>query len=278
MSSGEQPYTSKVTTTSNEPYAGQKPFLEAGFERAKTDILEQPSEYYPNSTVVPFSPTSLQALGLQENRALAGSPVTQAAQNQVQQTAQGDYLTAGNPYAAQAIQNATAPLAQRFQEDVIPGIQSGFNNAGRFGSGLQARQQERAGEAVANQMGDIATNMGLQIYGDERQRQMQASQLAPQLASQDYTDIQALKGVGVERESMAGNILQDDISRFNYAQQAPKDALAQYMALVSGGGYNTQMKNEPLYRDKAADYLGAGLSIGNTAGNLFGTKGPFPIR
>ena len=277
MSSGEQPYTSKVTTTSNEPYAGQKPFLEAGFERAKTDILEQPSEYYPNSTVVPFSPTSLQALGLQENRALAGSPVTQAAQNQVQQTAQGDYLTAGNPYAAQAIQNATAPLAQRFQEDVIPGIQSGFNNAGRFGSGLQARQQERAGEAVANQMGDIATNMGLQIYGDERGRQIQASQLAPQLASTDYADIQALKGVGVEQESMAGNILQDDISRFNYAQQAPKDALAQYMALVSGGGYNTQMKNEPLYRDKAADYLGAGLSIGNTAGNLFGTKGPFPI-
>jgi len=277
MSSGEQPYTSKVTTTSNEPYAGQKPFLEAGFERAKTDILEQPSEYYPNSTVVPFSPTSLQALGLQENRALTGSPVTQAAQNQVQQTAQGDYLTAGNPYAAQAIKNATAPLAQRFQEDVIPGIQSGFNNAGRFGSGLQARQQERAGETVANQMGDIATNMGLQIYGDERQRQIQASQLAPQLASQDYTDIQALKGVGVEQESMAGNILQDDISRFNYAQQAPKDALAQYMALVSGGGYNTAIKNEPLYRDKAADYLGAGLSIGNTAGNLFGTKGPFSI-
>jgi len=219
----------------------------------------------------------LQGLDLQQTRALAGSPITQAAQNQVQQTAQGDYLTAGNPYAAQAIKNATAPLAQRFQEDVIPGIQSGFNNAGRFGSGLQARQQERAGETVANQMGDIATNMGLQIYGDERQRQIQASQLAPQLASQDYTDIQALKGVGVEQESMAGNILQDDISRFNYAQQAPKDALAQYMALVSGGGYNTAIKNEPLYRDKAADYLGAGLSIGNTAGNLFGTKGPFSI-
>ena len=275
MSSGEQPYTSKVTTTSNEPYAGQKPFLEAGFERAKTDILEQPSEYYPNSTVVPFSPTSLQALGLQENRALTGSPVTQAAQNQVQQTAQGDYLTAGNPYAAQAIKNATAPLAQRFQEDVIPGIQSGFNNAGRFGSGLQARQQERAGETVANQMGDIATNMGLQIYGDERQRQIQASQLAPQLASQDYTDIQALKGVGVEQESMAGNILQDDISRFNYAQQAPKDALAQYMALVSGGGYNTTTASKPLYRNEGAEYLAGATQGASTLNTLFGKQGIF---
>ena len=275
MSSGEQPYTSKVTTTSNEPYAGQKPFLEAGFERAKTDILEQPSEYYPNSTVVPFSPTSLQALGLQENRALAGSPVTQAAQNQVQQTAQGDYLTAGNPYAAQAIQNATAPLAQRFQEDVIPGIQSGFNNAGRFGSGLQARQQERAGEAVANQMGDIATNIGLQIYGDERGRQIQASQLAPQLAATDYADIQALKGVGVEQESMAGNILQDDISRFNYAQQAPKDALAQYMALVSGGGYNTRTDSKPLYRNEGAEYLTGAAQGASTLNTLFGKQGIF---
>ena len=275
MSSDDKPATQQITTSSSEPYAGQKPFLEAGFERARTDVLEQPGEYYPNSTVVPFSPTTLQGLDLQQTRALAGSPVTQAAQNQVQQTAQGDYLTAGNPYAAQAIQNATAPLAQRFQEDVIPGIQSGFNNAGRFGSGLQARQQERAGEAVANQMGDIATNMGLQIYGDERQRQMQASQLAPQLASQDYTDIQALKGVGVERESMAGNILQDDISRFNYAQQAPKDALAQYMALVSGGGYNTRTDSKPLYRNEGAEYLAGATQGASTLNTLFGKQGIF---
>ena len=275
MSSDDKPATQQITTSSSEPYAGQKPFLEAGFERARTDVLEQPGEYYPNSTVVPFSPTTLQGLDLQQTRALAGSPVTQAAQNQVQQTAQGDYLTAGNPYAAQAIQNATAPLAQRFQEDVIPGIQSSFNNAGRFGSGLQARQQERAGEAVANQMGDIATNMGLQIYGDERQRQMQASQLAPQLASQDYTDIQALKGVGVERESMAGNILQDDISRFNYAQQAPKDALAQYMALVSGGGYNTRTDSKPLYRNEGAEYLAGATQGASTLNTLFGKQGIF---
>ena len=275
MSSDDKPATQQITTSSSEPYAGQKPFLEAGFERARTDVLEQPGEYYPNSTVVPFSPTTLQGLDLQQTRALAGSPVTQAAQNQVQQTAQGDYLTAGNPYAAQAIQNATAPLAQRFQEDVIPGIQSSFNNAGRFGSGLQARQQERAGEAVANQMGDIATNMGLQIYGDERQRQMQASQLAPQLASQDYTDIQALKGVGVERESMAGNILQDDISRFNYAQQAPKDALAQYMALVSGGGYNTRTDSKPLYRNEGAEYLTGAAQGASTLNTLFGKQGIF---
>lgn len=275
MSSDDKPATQQITTSSSEPYAGQKPFLEAGFERARTDVLEQPGEYYPNSTVVPFSPTTLQGLDLQQTRALAGSPITQAAQNQVQQTAQGDYLTAGNPYAAQAIQNATAPLAQRFQEDVIPGIQSSFNNAGRFGSGLQARQQERAGEAVANQMGDIATNMGLQIYGDERQRQIQASQLAPQLAATDYADIQALKGVGVEQESMAGNILQDDISRFNYAQQAPKDALAQYMALVSGGGYNTTTASKPLYRNDGAEYLAGATQGASTLNTLFGKQGIF---
>jgi len=275
MSSDDKPATQQITTSSSEPYAGQKPFLEAGFERARTDVLEQPGEYYPNSTVVPFSPTTLQGLDLQQTRALAGSPITQAAQNQVQQTAQGDYLTAGNPYAAQAIQNATAPLAQRFQEDVIPGIQSSFNNAGRFGSGLQARQQERAGEAVANQMGDIATNMGLQIYGDERQRQIQASQLAPQLAATDYADIQALKGVGVEQESMAGNILQDDISRFNYAQQAPKDALAQYMALVSGGGYNTTTASKPLYRNEGAEYLAGATQGASTLNTLFGKQGIF---
>jgi hypothetical protein len=140
----------------------------------------------------------------------------------------------------QAIQNVTDPITQQFQEDIIPGIQSGFSGAGRYGSGLQARQQERAGEAAMSEIGKIGTNMGLQIYGDERARQLQASSLAPQMAQQDYTDIQALKGVGQEYEAQAGADLSGDIQRFNFGQQAPKSALAQYMALVGGGGYSDQ--------------------------------------
>jgi hypothetical protein len=273
MSSDPQPVAQQVSTTSNAPWSGQQPFLTEGWDRAKTDVLNTPGEFYPNDTVVPMHGATTQALGLQEQRALSGSPVTQAAQGQVQQTAQGDYLNAGNPYMTQAIQGITQPMTEQFQEDIIPGIQSGFSGAGRYGSGLQARQQERAGTAAMNEIGKVGTNMGLQIYGDERGRQLQAASLAPQMAQQDYTDIQALKGVGQEYEAQAGADLQGDINRFNFEQNAPKSALAQYMALVSGGGYSDQTTNTPIYRNQAADLLGGAAQGASIAGSLFGKGG-----
>ena len=273
MSSDTQPAAQQVSTTSSAPWAQQQPYLTQGWEQAKTDVLNKPDEFYPNSTVVPMHGATTQGLDLQQQRALAGSPVTQAAQSQVQGTAAGDYLTAGNPYMTQAIQNVTDPITQQFQEDIIPGIQSGFSGAGRYGSGLQARQQERAGEAAMSEIGKIGTNMGLQIYGDERARQLQASSLAPQMAEQDYTDIQALKGVGQEYEAQAGADLSGDIQRFNFNQQAPKSALAQYMALVGGGGYSDQTTSNPIYRNKGADLLGGAATTAGIAGTLFGKGG-----
>ena len=276
MSSDDKPATYQTQTTSNAPWSGQQPFLTEGWDRAKTDVLNKPSEYYPNSTVVPFHGASEQGLQLQEQRALAGSPVTQAAQSQVQGTAAGDYLQQGNPYLQQAIQTATQPVIEQFQEDIVPGIQSGFSSAGRYGSGLQARQQERAGQAALDQTSKIASEMGYQNYADERQRQLQAASLAPQMAQQDYSDIQALKGVGLEREAQAGAELQEDISRFQYGQQAPKDALAQYLALVSGGGYTDTTQRTPIYRNTTSDLLGGAATTAGIAGTLFGKQGIWP--
>jgi len=271
--SSDKPATYQTTTSSTAPWSGQQEYLKTGYERAQTDVLDKPTEFYPNSTVVPFAPQTEQALGLQEQRALAGSPVTKAAQEQVRGTTAGDYLTAGNPYMQQAIKNVTDPIGEQFQEDIIPGIQSGFSGAGRYGAGLQARAQERAGQAAMREIGNIGTQMGKDIYEGERARQMQAASLAPQMAQQDYTDIQALRGVGDIREAQAGAELQGDIARFQHGQQAPKDALAQYMALVGGGGYTDTSETSPIYRNKMADALGMGSTAAGIAGTLFGKQG-----
>jgi len=274
--SSSKPAGQTVTTTSNAPWSGQQPFLTEGFERAETDVLNKPSEYYPNSTVVPFSNQTEQALGLQEQRAVAGSPVEQAAQNQVQQTAQGDFL-GQNPYLTQAINQATQPIADRFNDTVIPGIQSGFSGKNRYGSGMQAYQQRMAGEQAMKQMGDVAGAMSYKNYGDERARQQQASSLAPQMGQIDYQNISNLANVGQVRENQAGAELQEDINRFQHGQQAPKDALAQYMALVGGGSYGgDSTSSAPIYRNQAADALGMAGTAAGIAGSLFGKGGIWP--
>jgi len=274
MSSSDQPAAQQITTTNTDPWSGQQDYLKTGFSRAQSDVLDKPAEYYPNSTVVPFAPQTEQALGLQEQRAIGGSPVEQQAQNVVQQTAQGDYLAQGNPFLGQAIQSATQPVIEQFQEDIVPGIQSGFSGKGRYGSGLQARQQERAGQAALDQTSKIASAMGYQNYGDERARQMQAASLAPQMGQIDYQNIANLANVGQTRESQAGAELQGDINRFNFGQQAPKDALAQYMTLVGGGSYGgSSTQSSPIYRNKTADLLGGASTAAGIAGTLFGKNG-----
>ena len=275
MSSGSKPATYQTTTTSAAPWSGQQEYLTTGYQRARDDILNRPTEYYPNSTVVPFSPVTEQALTMQEQRALAGSPVTQAAQSQVQSTVQGDFLNA-NPYLSQAITDATQPVVERFQEDIVPSIQSAYSSAGRYGSGLQQRGEERAAQAALDQASKIASDMSYRNFADERTRQLQAATIAPEMARQDYVDLQALKGVGVEREGMAGAQLQEDIQRFAQQQQAPKDALSQYMALVGGGGYTDTTQTTPLYRNTAGDILGGAATTAGIAGTLFGRQGIFP--
>jgi hypothetical protein len=265
-----------IATQNTEPWSVQSPYLEAGFKRAKTDVLNNPTQYYPNSTVVPFSPQTNTALQMMEQRALSGDPTVQAGKNQVGATVGGDYLNS-NPHLNQAIQNATNPVIERFQEDVIPGIQAGFSQAGRYGSGLQARQQERAGTAALDQMGNIATSMSYDNYGDERSRMMQGATLAPGYGQVAYQDIGNLANVGTIRENLAGSYMQDDINRFTQQQQAPKTALADYMALVGGGQYGgSSASSKPIYSNTASDWLGGAATAAGIAGSLWGQGGIWP--
>ena len=273
MSSDE---SQSISTTSSSPWAAQQPYLQTGFQRAQSDVLNKPQEFYPNSAVVPFSGQTEQALQMQEQRALGGDPTVRAGQQQVQGTLQGDYLNS-NPYLSQAITNATDPIMDQFKENVIPGIQSGFSSAGRYGSGLQAQSQQRAGEAAMDQAGKVAQNMSYKNYGDERQRQQQAATLAPTYGQQAYGDIANLAGAGQAREQLAGNYMQDDINRFNADQAAPKNALADYMALIGGGQYGMESSTStPYYTNTASDVMGGLSSAAGIAGSLWGKGGIWP--
>jgi hypothetical protein len=60
-------------------------------------------DYYPGQTYLDPSQQTQSALQLAEQRALAGSPLQQAALQQQQQTVGGQYLSQSNPYLNQAL-------------------------------------------------------------------------------------------------------------------------------------------------------------------------------
>lgn len=269
--SSDEPTGYQQQAVSNDPWGPQQDYLKKGFAAAESTVLNNPIEYYPNSTVVPFSNQTNTALNMMENRAMTGNAGTQAANANIADTLNGKYMSAdSNPYLSSAINAATRPMVENFNDTIMPGIQSGFQGSGRYGSGLQAYQQQKAGEGLARQIGDVSSAMAYKNYGDERTNQIRSSTLAPMLAQTEYDDIGALQNVGAIREKQAGAQMQDDINRFYNAQTAPQQAVQQYMALINGGYGGTSTQTSPIYSNDVATGLGYAGSAANIAGGLFG--------
>ena len=254
---GSSPSGTTTVTQNRDPWSGQQPYISTGFQRAEQQ-LDQPQQFFPNSTVVPFSPQTETALGAQENRALLGNPLNAQAQQQIGNTLSGQYLEGGNP--------AFGAMAQRIENQVRPRIDSQFSGAGRYGSGAHR-------EATSRALADAMAPLAFANYQQERGNQMAAARYAPELAATDYFDINQLRQAGAAREGQAGAELQDTISRFNFGQVEPQERLARYMALVSGGQFGgTSTATSPIYSNPLSTGLGT-LGSAASIGNLFGFWG-----
>jgi hypothetical protein len=131
MSKGGSNTTRTVTTA--EPWSGVKKPLEGGIKDATSLYNQGAPDYYPNNTVAPMSGYTQGALDWQAQRAMAGSPLTQAGQGELTKTLSGGYLN-NNPHLQGAINSAIRPITEQYQNTIMPGIQSAFSEAGRYGS------------------------------------------------------------------------------------------------------------------------------------------------
>lgn len=266
---------SSNTTTRTEPPQFIQPFLQYGAQQARSLYETGGPQYYPGQTVVPFAPQTEQALALTQQRAVNGSPVTNAAQNYSTSVLNGDYLPGGsngNPYLDRTFQQA----ANATQND----LSSEFARSGR---NTLASMPVRS-----DQLNNLATSIYGGAYQNERQAQQAMVPFAPSLANQDYVDLQALQGVGSNVEDLAGRYMQDQQARYDFSQNAPQTNLDNYLARITGsfpGGTTTQ--STPIYRNRTAGALGGaaagaalgsavpviGTAVGAIAGGLLGAYG-----
>jgi hypothetical protein len=224
-----------------------RPYLELGLRAAEQQFLQNVPQFFPGQTYVSPSQQTLDALAAQEQIARQAPSTLQAAQESYMRgmgglgaTASGAFLM-GNPYQQQMIQAATRPIMQQFEEQTLPGIAGGFSQAGRYGSGAMERALGRAAETTARAIGDVSTNIAFQDYGAERGRQQQAilgqitaAQVAPQIYGQQFLPSQQLAQIGAAREQIAGLPLQEQMQRFQFAQQAPRESLNAFLSSIYG--------------------------------------------
>jgi hypothetical protein len=250
---------SQTSTTKSEPWANQKPYLTYGFDQAQQNYKSNNPSYYQGSTVAPLSDTTQQAMQLQSMRALGGNPLVNASSNQLQNTENGAYLNS-NPYLDANFKAGTDAISQAYG-DTVRGNTASFEGAGRTGSGMQAFYNNQANDTLAKNLNNLYGQTYYNNYNQERGNQMQAAQMSPAFAQQDYTDLDALSNVGAAQDTNNQNILNSNIDRWNYGQNLESNKLAQYMGLVQGNYGGTGSTSTPTSGSGFGNILSAGLGL-----------------
>jgi hypothetical protein len=159
------------------------------------------------------------------NNGYEGPMLAPGATEQLQNTISGQYLNpSSNPFLQQSVNDALGLAKTQFAG------QYGGQAGGNLGNtGYQ--------EMLMRTLGNVATNAYGNAYGQERQNQLQASQVAPSF----------------------------DIANM----QSPFAPLQAYQGLVGGNYGGSSTSSQPIYTNPAAGALGGALA----GGQLFGMMG-----
>jgi len=250
MSGGGSAPSTTTTISKSEPPEYVKPYSIEMMNRS-AELANNPIAQYGGQRIAGMDSRQQLGLDMTTQRAIAGSPVMNSAKSNMQSTLNGDYLDANsNPYMAQMAKTVGDDVQTRMAA-MGRGSGSGMTN-----SGWQ--------EATARGMTDSLGNLYGQNYANERSRQMQAAQLAPQYAQADYQDAQNLIGAGDAYRTYNQDLLNQQYQDWQTAQNAPYqqlDVLANGIRTsMGGGGTNTSTGPNPYQANRMAGMIGGGLA------------------
>ena len=216
-----------TTTTSIDPTIA--PYVTYGLQEGKRLYESQTPTFFPGQTYVSPSEQTQQALKMAQERAMAGSPLTGAAQAETLATIQGRGV---NPFLAGALEQTNRLAGEDYLRNMQK-LQSGASSVGRYGSAAQGQLTGQAQDVYARSLAEQGGQLAYQSAEAERARQMAAVGAAPQMAQADYADIQRLLSVGGAREAQSAAQLQDAMNRYNFEQNLPQAKLSQFANLFS---------------------------------------------
>ena len=231
-----------TTTTTTEPWAEQKPYLEQGFKQAAGLYNRGAPQYYPGQTLAGFSPAQQMAQRSTMGYAMGPRP---AAQQAAAEKAMIGGLSGGvdmrtfSPMVDALSQNVQSNL----QQNILPGIRESLV---RYQPGGSTRgdlvQNQAISSAVTSGMTKPLAEMYTSAYQGAQQRIPQFTQQYPTVMGAPMGMYGAMGDVGAQQRSMQQEAINRDMSRYQYESTIPQQQLANYMSMISGdyGGVSTQ--------------------------------------
>ena len=257
----------------------QQPYQQNYLDRAQT---LGGAQYTPfgQSTTAAANPWQQSSWERTYNRGMQGAPEVSAARGQLTNTIQGGgfssnpYLQGENPYLQQTIDSTLGDITRNYNQTVRPAMGTANVRSGSFGNSGLAETQANQERNLAQELGRASSNLRYgdytqraQMYGQERDRQMQATQNAPSFANVDYTDLQAMQQAGNAAQGQQQNEITSNFNQYLDAREWPFRTLgAQGQAMGVGGGQTAATYGQA---NKGANALGgalAGAQIGSSLG------------
>lgn len=244
-SSGGGSSKTQTVTQNSAPWSGVQSYLTQGYGDLSSLEKQGAPNYYPGQTVADFSPQQQQSIQGITSLATQGNPNFGAANSELNKTISGGYLNS-NPYFDQVAQNVRQP------------VDSAFAMGGRYDSG-----QHDA--AVAGALAPYA----YQNYAQERQNQLSAiNQVAP-IDQAQYYGQQQLGNIGAAVQQQGQNVINADVSKYDYNANKDYNWLSQYLGQLNGASGGSSTTTQPNTAPNPwTQYAGLGLQAGGLLANF----------
>ena len=260
-----------------DPWVGQQPYLTDIYGESQRLYREGPMEFFPGQTYAAPSDRTLQAEQMIADQALGSQQVmaNQAALANQFGLMQPQMLSQ-NPYLAGATEAALRPIYGQAQ-GLLQQARRGATAAGQLGGTRQAILEQGVIADYLQKAGDISSQMYSDAYSDAIDAQQRAISLAPTVMQMGLAPAQTLGQVGLSEQARQQQAIDDQRARFEFAQQAPQQALRDYSAVTLGsilpGSTTTSMTGgDPSFMQRAigGSLLGLGAYGAGTSAGLIG--------
>lgn len=253
---GSKKTQTQTTSNTTKPWAAAEPYFTDLYTQAGQALAGTPTKFTGDLYAAP-TPAQLQAVDAMKGVANNGNLPALAQQTWANATAggtlagdtiAGKYLDPGsNPYIAQAVEAARRPIEQQLTRQILPGIQDQSIAQGAYGGSGFGTAQGLAISDFTQQALDAANKVYYQNYSDERNRQMQAVQLAAQAAAlgqagteQALTPSTILGQAGTQEQAWQQAALDAALQKFGLDQSTPWTGLNNMASILTAGGFNQQ--------------------------------------
>lgn len=266
---GPQGTNASSQQSSSGPPAFLQPYLQGGIKDLNAYYGANPTapQYYSGETVAPLSTQSQGAVTGAAN--LAGNdPMLTSANSTLQDFINGKFTNpTTNPDFQAALSASHQPYIDQFNKQILPGIESTMEGAGRYGSGATPNLVDQATRTLNTTINNADAQAGSQYYTNAKGQQESAAAIgAPNVNTANWQNVAGLGAAGttVDQQRQA----QDTSSQaaYNYNSNAQMNYISQYLSMLNGGypgGETTSSGTSSTYQptNTFSSLLGSGLGI-----------------